>query len=63
MVFSIKCLRNGKMAELLERLTNICFEAEAEAEEAGGLRRPTTLLPGRPIADGIFGKDRLLTAP
>lgn len=57
------------MAEDLDRLTNICLAVAPPEDEtaAGGLRRPTTLAlplpPGRPMADGIFGKDLLLTAP
>ena len=43
-VFSIKCLRRGRIADDLERLTSICFEAPvADTELAGGERLPTTL--------------------
>ena len=55
------------MAEDLDRRTSICL-AVPEDTEAGGLRRPTTLLwlgPPRltPIADGMFGNDLLFTPP
>ena len=46
-VFSIKCLRKGRIADDLERLTSICLAAlpapTPETELAGGERLPTTL--------------------
>merc|ERR550532_1923968 len=46
-VFSIKCLRKGRIADDLERLTSICLAAPPaptpETELAGGERLPTTL--------------------
>ena len=46
-VFSIQCLRKGRIADDLERLTSICLAAPPaptpETELAGGERLPTTL--------------------
>ena len=44
-VFSIKCLRRGRISDDSEHLTCICFEAPvAETELAGGECPPTTLV-------------------
>ena len=57
----MRCFRKGRIAEDLDLRTNICFVAP-EAAEVGGDLRPTPL-SFRTMAEGILGRDLLLTPP
>ena len=57
----MRCFRKGRIADDLDRLTSICLVAP-DAAEVGGDLRPTPL-SFRTMAEGMLGRDLLLTPP
>ena len=57
----MRCFRKGRIADDLDLLTSICLVAP-DAAEVGGDLRPTPL-SFRTMAEGMLGRDLLLTPP